>query len=777
MSLRARYLALLTAGALSPTLFAQDSTDATTCGAGDAVSPWADSSTLHGSEQCNHFVVDLRSFETRWGTRLGIAPLLKSSKSGTAFNTSLLSSSTISRLQKGGVDVSGSSYGLWNGPGIGVNNTPANNAAPSHARTTTRATQQFGVAFSEFGTTDAGESYNAVVGGIVNFRPETPSRLYVNRVMAASNSCDIISNLAQFGLGSVDEEGNVYFRADNSGVFGGCGQTPLSANHVYAVQMALRDCDSLNVISNNAIGLKDLPAIDEFVTSSADTHLTPTALPPAISGAGPYLLATTFGNPTPQFVRGPAGGTISSSGFIDPFNNGGTRGTPSYTQDNFSFLGSSAGILASLARDTGGPGIARDLNLWGINAAGGITGTMALTMPGALTDNSNGAATLGPAGTLEFTLYESQVAFRGGNGQVAVGLDQNGDLLAAATGVHPAKAGNNSPINMIAVARVDQNTGAATWTMAAYNYGVSGKPILDGPGGATIGQLVALLNVTGGSPQGPSMSPPMMDSVGNLYFLSAIETFSPAPDYAVGLVRAVYDPDTFSYELDLVCKTGDIHRGVNSDRDWLITFLEIADNNSVSSGSTTSQNIQEVAFADGSTVGLDTADSRALGGLVLNAGIVYDSNDDGDFTTCFDTGVDDNNYNVLLYVGHKSWPDVGFGLAGTAGVPKLEMSGALDPILPSPMEFNLSNMRPGTVFYMILGFSQINAPFKCGTLVPSVDLIFPALPTFGGELSFNIDWPGGGIPANFPLYWQAWIPDPAAICFFAATNGVCTTTP
>ncbi|MCB9898847.1 MAG: hypothetical protein H6825_12655 [Planctomycetes bacterium] len=782
MSLRARYLALLIAGALAPAALAQDSTDATQCGGGDTVSPWADSTALDGSEQVNDFVVDLTNFQTRWGTRFGIAPIVKTSKSSSGFNSSGLSSQSMSRLQKSGVDISGKSYGYWTVPGTGVNNTAAHNNAPTQFRTTTRSTHQFGVALTEFGTTDAGSSYNGVVGGIVNYREETPGRLYVERVMAASNSCDIISNVSQFGLGSVDEDGNVFFRADGSGVTGGCGLTPLNANHLYAVSMALRDANVQNVLSNDVVGLKDLVAVDEFVSASADVHLTPSSMPPLVSGTGPFVLTTTFGTPSAanaMYVRGPIGSLLSTgiTTFLDP-GIAETRGAASYSSDNFAMLSSTHGMTAQLAKATGAT-LTAAINLVGLDGTGSKTGTKALVLPTSITDNSTFATTLLPAGSLEFMLYESQVAFRGGVGQAALKVDQNGDLLVAATGAHPSKSGSNHPVNMIAVAKVDHTTGSTSWTMAAYNDGTfgpggTGKPILDGPGGSVIGRLVPLLNVTGGTPIGPSMSPPMFDSVGNIYFLSALEIFDPA-DFAVGLVRAVYDPATFSYELDLVCKTGDIHRGVNSDRDWLLTFLQIADSNSVASGTTCSQNISETAFADMSTTGLDTADSRALGGLVLGAGIIYDTNDDGDFTTCFNGGVDDDSYNSLLYIGHKSWPSIGTGIPGTLGTPELEINGVLDPSSTTNIEFNLTKMRPNSNVYIVLGFSQINAPFKCGTLIPAPDFIFPALPTFAGDLSFTLPW--SGAPANFPLVWQAWIPDPAAICFFASTNGVFTTTP
>lgn len=778
MQLRA-LLALLVTGAISPALMAQDSTDAITCGGGDALDPWADTASgAFGSEQVNDFVVDMRDFQTSWGTGLGIAPLIKSSKSGSAFNTSGVSAQGISRLQKAGVDISGNSYDYWTTPGTGVNNDPTANAAPTATRTTIFPTQQFGVLLSEFGTTDSTDSYNGIIGAIVNQNPSVPGRLYVSRTVAAINNCNFFGNVSQFGVGSVDEEGNVYFRADGSGVISGCGLTPMSNNHVYAVKMALRDASKQNVMSNDAVGLKDLPAVDEFISNVADVYVTPNNLPPAVTGGDPFVLTTNFGG---DFVRGEAGSVTQLADFTNAFVDDGTRGSLAYTQDNFAMLGSSAGMSAILGKDTVSGGTTRNINIFGLSGTGVVTGTKVCTLPSTLTDNSTLATTLPPAGQLEFGNYQSQAPFRGGTGQVALGVDQNGDLLVAATGDHPSQTGNDHPINMIAVCKIDQNTGAESWTMAAYNDGTfgvggSGKPILDGPGGDVIGRLVPLLNVTGGTPQGPSISSPMMDSVGNLYFISALEIFEPA-DFATGLVRAVYDQATFSYELELVMKTGDIHRGANSDRDYLVTFLPIADSNSVSSGGAFSGNIQEVAAGDIDASGLDTVDGRTLGGIVVSAGIIYDTNDDGDFTTCFNAGVDDDGYNMLMYIGHNKWPEVAnSALAGTTGEPALEISGVLDPDGISPVNVRFSNMLPGSTVYIVIGFGQINAPFKCGTLVPSLDIILP-LPTFGGELPFSFDWGPGPTPPGVPMTWQGWIPDAGAICGFAATNAVTTVTP
>jgi hypothetical protein len=157
-----------------------------------------------------------------------------------------------------------------------------------------------------------------------------------------------------------------------------------------------------------------------------------------------------------------------------------------------------------------------------------------------------------------------------------------------------------------------------------------------------------------GASFGPPMSAPMIDSVGNIYFLSAIELDGPPVVTTTGLLRAIYDATTFSYKLELVCKVGDVLRGRNSATDYMIRFLEIADSNSVSSATAYSGNLAPYAFQGQSTVGMSTSDSRTLGGLVVHASILYDVNDDGLFERSVGTGgvpgSPDEDYEVLLYL-------------------------------------------------------------------------------------------------------------------------------
>lgn len=757
---------LLLAGALlAPLGAAQDSTSATACGS-DAVAPWADAGAAFGSEQRNAYIVDLAPFATLWGTPLGIAPVARSSRSSSAFNTSLIDAQALSERLALDVPFASPSYQVWKGAGFGVNNDPALNAAPG-TDTAPCVGSQAGFAFAETGTTDLGVSYDGIVGGVINLLPSNPSRLYVTRVLAASNSCDTAANLAQFGMGSVDETGLVHFRADGVGTTGGCGAATLSGNYWWQTRSLARNPAVRNVISGSFPGLAD--ASDLMVLDAVNTHNTPGTIPASVTGGNAKVIGTNF---LKQYVVDDVGGVPTA--VTTHFGTGATdqRGNLSYSSDPFPALGGTHGVVAHLAKGTANP--TDRINLFGVDANGLPVGKLAITLPAAVTDNSDGFVSLGS--TEEFDHYHSQVAFQGGNGQVAVGVDQLGNLLVAAQVDHDAHSGNDWPINYIAVARVTPAL-AVSWTMAGYNAAVTGKEILSGPGGFPIAQMVSLDLVTGGLPLGPSVSAPMIDSVGNVYFLTALEVLGTG-DFSTGLVRAVYDPASFSYELDLVLRTGDSFAGQNSDRDWLITFLDIADSNSVSSGTAWSGNISGQAHGGLSTAGLDTADARTLGGMVLSASVLYDVDDDGSFDSCFSSttpGVD-QPFNTLLYLGHRGWEELGAGLAGTGGlVPRLQGEGAL--LGGDLATISLSNGKPGTPTFLVIGLFPVFAPFKGGTLVPAFQFFLQLFPTDGlGNSVIAAPWPVG-LPSCIDLYFQYVLPDAGAVKGYALSNGLHVRTP
>lgn len=218
------------------------------------------------------------------------------------------------------------------------------------------------------------------------------------------------------------------------------------------------------------------------------------------------MITTDF---SARYARGTAFGGIVSDNTHLTAGLPDHRGNISWTPNACAALGTvmnppTRGAAAVIGRDAAG--VSDEMVVFGLDNNGDVTGKRALTLPAVITDPTTGATNL--AGANEINHYHSQVAFRGGNGQIALGTDQNGNLLAAVEVDHPNYSTNDWPLNYIAVAKLNCSTGVINWVLAGYTDGATGKPILDGPGGTQIGQMTTLNNVTGGAPFGPSVSAP-----------------------------------------------------------------------------------------------------------------------------------------------------------------------------------------------------------------------------------------------------------------------------
>jgi len=771
-----RTLTLAVAAAfLAGPAVAQDSVALTDC-VGDAITPWDDALATNGSEQRDAFVVDLAPLTTSCGTEFGIAPIVKPSQSSTGFFTSGMGAQSISRVQLEGVPFHSDAYSVWNGQGFGVNNDPAISTPGATIDTTSpffsSNTSQFGVGFSEFGTTDQGANYNGLVGALVYMHAQLPGRLYVTRYQAAVDGCSDLDDNAAIGFGSIDASGDMYFRADDFGVAGGCGGSVVG-NNVLRINVANRDPTVLNSLSGSTA---QWDAMDGTITG-AGTHSTPTMMPSSIAPGGQSLVLG--GDFSAQYVRETIPGTVVTG--AGHFGTGATdqRGNFAYSPANIAAIGGTHGTIGHVAYDTAGESTM--INMFGLTSGAGIAGTLAVTLPAVITDNDD--FTVLGGSPFEFDHYHSQVAFQGGSGNIAMGLDLDGNLIAAGEVDWPNDAGSDWPLNMIAVARINATTGASEWTMAGRNdaTGAAGKEIFGGADcNEIIGQQVLLSDVTGGipagNPQGPSVSAPMIDAMGNLWFLSAVELFDEfggPSDFDVALLRAVYDISNFSYKLELVTTTGDVFPGLNSATNWQVRFLGIADANSVSSSGAWSGNMSSEAHSGVDVADIsDQRDSRGMGGLVLNVGLTYDRNGDGDYTTCFNGGVDED-YTALVYIGHRFWPDLGNSLSGDFS-PRLKGEGNLTA--GDLQTVTLEDAPPLTVCQFVIGFSAINSPFKGGVLVPNPDIIVGLPTNASGTSAFPFLWPAG-VPGGISIFWQAWCPDAGGPNNFSASNGIEMYTP
>ena len=116
------------------------------------------------------------------------------------------------------------------------------------------------------------------------------------------------------------------------------------------------------------------------------------------------------------------------------------------------------------------------------------------------------------------------------------------------------------------------------------------------------------------------------------------------------------------------------------------------------------------------------------------------------------------------------WTAVGEGVAGSVGVPILSGTGTLQA--GQSVALDLVAGKPFGTGALVVGLSQLAAPFKGGVLVPSPDLVFAGLPLDGaGAWQLTSSWPPG-VPFLTMLWFQSWIADPAAVKGFAASNGL-----
>ena len=119
--------------------------------------------------------------------------------------------------------------------------------------------------------------------------------------------------------------------------------------------------------------------------------------------------------------------------------------------------------------------------------------------------------------------------------------------------------------------------------------------------------------------------------------------------------------------------------------------------------------------------------------------------------------------------------DLGGAMAGVAGLPDLSAAGSL--VADEPLNMDLANGKPGGSAWLVLGLTLLDAPFKGGTLKPSIDVLLPGVPLDGaGAFALVLPWVPG-LPSGVSAYVQAWIPDTAGPKGFSASQGLQLTTP
>jgi hypothetical protein len=675
---------------------AQDSISAAGGLPGDALDAYR---TAGPSFQVRDYVVDLAPITSSWGRRYAVGPVAKASRSAagaTTFNHLLGAQAASNRFGQG--PVIRPSYLAWAAAGQGIN--PLANAPPTDdgtgrfgpIDTSSLHASRFGVAFMEFGAgPDAvfgsGDDENSIIAAAVAFQARRLDRLLVSRVVAAANRAGPAAGSAStgsFGLGAVDESGIVHLLADGQATV---APDRLRNRCLVRVAAPARDAGVVNVLRHaaGAAAADDAGGtsiVFESGSSSATVLSTPSMIPASIAGR-PVMFAADFASNYVHEV-GP-GATVPTRAHL-PGPGASTRGNVSYTAGAFAPLAAGAGAgTGALLMRAAGDARTRAVAFFSLRPDGSVGAVRQALLPaaaGGIVDPTDGfdPAVAFPTGAAhEFTSYQSQVPFRGGNGQVALVVLPGGDLLGAALVSASGGGGTlpQSPHGYIAVVRISAATGVEAWTIAAHtgdaagaaggrskailgDFGPDGVPGTGDPGeedgevdAAPIGRIALRSEVFPASLGGPSLSAPAVDRAGNIYFLATVALNAaggPLADRTVALLRANLDQAAGGYRLELLARSGDIIAGPNSRRHYRLELPGPADLDSADSGAPWSGSIVQdlLPGVDGASIAY--GDPASLGALVVRARAVYDANGDGQFVDPSGPGAGgpDEAYNVAL---------------------------------------------------------------------------------------------------------------------------------
>ena len=122
----------------------------------------------------------------------------------------------------------------------------------------------------------------------------------------------------------------------------------------------------------------------------------------------------------------------------------------------------------------------------------------------------------------------------------------------------------------------------------------------------------------------------------------------------------------------------------------------------------------------------------------------------------------------------NAFDDLGGGVAGSAGVVALAAHSTL--IGGEGVYFKLTGTPSLQPVVLILGATQLGAPFKGGTLWPNPSVLINLFTNGSGQLTLSTTWPAA-IPSGFKLWAQYWYPDAGAVAGFAGSNGARGTVP
>ena len=659
-------------------VFAQDSTSRNSDGGnglpGDAIS-------AYGPQRLN-YVVDLAPLQGSFGTVWGIGPVAKSLRVASGrFNAAGGPVVVSADVVRGSAFSSGVTYRAWTGPTLGVNSAEniqtgvTNVAGPASATALGLALLDF----DEQPVTPQSVLTNAVTSAVITFDPSQPSRLYVSRGTGVINAASGATDTSQLGLGAIDAAGNTIVRGD--------GFNALATSNVLpgdnALRVRMRTASATpNLLS--AAGLSVAGSGDLVVSNSADLLAVPNAMPASVAGRS-VLVAPNFKGQL-LVETSPNVATATAAHLGSPV--AAHRGSPHLALG--AALPSAGAVMSGVVAGptTSAPAAPTNaLSVFTLNAAGQVLASRGLLVPASISDQCSGFAW--PVSGGDLRQYDSQVLFRGPIGPAAIAVAGPRALVGAVV-TNGATPGTDSPINALAVASFDVNNSSSpvAWTVAAWvatngatgkelqgDFGADGAPGTGDPGegdgvvdglDAPIGRLASYSEVSaalGTSLRGPSISAPAFDAAGNVYFIASVLLKRAAGAVVVeeptlALVRGIRSGAGSCYRLEVMLRQGQIIQGVNSQRSYRVSWLGLADADSVSSSSVFASSATSAAWNNEATLGLPSQSPQHLGGLGLSARIVYDVDNNGQFVDLARPGSvqtsPDEAYNVALLIANTT---------------------------------------------------------------------------------------------------------------------------
>ena len=129
---------------------------------------------------------------------------------------------------------------------------------------------------------------------------------------------------------------------------------------------------------------------------------------------------------------------------------------------------------------------------------------------------------------------------------------------------------------------------------------------------------------------------------------------------------------------------------------------------------------------------------------------------------------------VYTFGGVAPWTELGGGLAGSAGLPALQVGGSLCG--GGTLAFTIVGGKPKAAALVVVGLEATPQPWKGGTLWPAPQIVLPLLLDLAGSGTLTIPIPGGH-PSQQAVFAQGWVADAGAPAGLAATPAVTAETP